>query len=310
MQEDLAKEVKRREAAEHNLATATAGEEALRKQWTALSESHSRLQGEVASLRLEHAQRGMTIQEHRAKLEIAQRTQQELSTAVADKDKLLRDQRADAELDRAVLEKETAALRRLLADKENSLEELQGHIRLADERAATLREQVDRWEQLARSREADARTADSQSESAARESAKALVNAEREAGLLRRLALDALGSVRSLRLQGDKIMTGISTAPSLVKADETTTESQIAVRKTPLSGRLPEIPNGDVSASDLRILLDTLTDIDHGGLEAAVNDKVESLTAATKRWIKEAKAYRERAHRATANSGDKIAFRK
>ncbi|GAA5870633.1 hypothetical protein JCM3774_001708 [Rhodotorula dairenensis] len=307
LQEDLAKEVKRREVAEHDLAAATAGEEALRKQWTALSESHTRLQGELSSLRLEHEQRGTTIEEHRTKLEIAQRTQQELSTAVADKDKLLRDQRADAELDRAVLEEETAALRRLLADKETSLEELQGHIRLADERAVTLREQVDRWEQLARSREADARTAGSQAESAARESAKALVNAEREAGLLRRLVLDALASVRSLRLQGDKIMASIVTAPTLAKPDETTPESQGASR--PLSARLPEIPEGDVSASDLRILLNALTHNDNVGLEAVINDKVESLTAATKRWIKEAKAYRERAHRATASSGDKIAFR-
>lgn len=310
LQQDLEKEVKRREAAERDLAAAAAGEAELRKQWATLSESHTRLQSEVSALRLEHEQRGVTIEELRPRLEVAQRAQQELSSAVADKDKLLRDQRADAELDRAVLEKETDALRRLLADKDTRLEELNERMRLADEGAATLRGQVDRWEQLARSKEVNARAEDSRFESAAREAAKALVNAEKEAALLRRLALDALTSVRSLRLQSERIAANIASTPAPTRADDTHPERQTSLDDRQLSDRLPEIPTGDVSSSDLRLLLDKLTAFYQVGLEAAVNNKVETLTAATKRWIKEAKAYRERAHRAAATSGDKIAFRK
>ncbi|KAG0667117.1 oligomeric, coiled-coil, peripheral membrane protein [Rhodotorula mucilaginosa] len=309
LQQNLEKEVKRREVAERDLATAAAGEAELRKQWATLSEAHTRLQSEVSALRLEHEQRGATIEELRPRLEVAQRAQQELSSAVADKDKLLRDQRADAELDRAVLEKETDALRRLLADKDTRLEELNERIRLADEGAATLREQVERWEQLAHSKEVNARAEDSRSESAAREAAKALVNAEKESALLRRLAIDALNSVRSLRLQGDQIVANIASTAAPPRTDDTLPERQSSVDDRQHSDRLPEIPTGDVSSSDLRLVLEKLNAFDQGGLDAAVNDKVETLTAATKRWIKEAKAYRERAHRAAANSGDKIAFR-
>ena len=310
LQQNLEKEVKRREVAERELAAAAAGEAELRKQWATLSESHTRLQSDVSALRLENEERGATIEELRPKLEVAQRAQQELSSAVADKDKLLRDQRADAELDRAVLEKETDALRRLLAEKDTRLEELNERIRLADEGAATLREQSERWERLARLKEANARAEDSRSESAAREAAKALVNAEKEAALLRQLVIDALNSVRSLRLQGEQIIANIASAPASTKADDALPDRQSSLDDRQHSDRLPKIPTGDVSSSDLRLILDQLNALDQDGVEAAVNDKVETLATATKRWIKEAKAYRERAHRAATTSGDKIAFRK
>ncbi|GAA5982073.1 hypothetical protein JCM10908_004726 [Rhodotorula pacifica] len=309
VQDDLEQEIRRREAAERNLATLAAGEEELRKQWNALSDSHTRLQSDHSSLRIEHQDRGAEIEEHRVKLDAAQRTQQELSGVIAEKDKLLRDQRAEAELDRAVLEKETDALRRLLAGKESSVEELKEQIRLAEEGEATLRDQVTRWEQLARSREADMRAAGTQSESAARDSAKALVEAERETGQLRRLALDALGCVRALRLQYEQILTTLA-APSPGKADDPVAEVKTSSDTSQVASRLPEVPtSSDVSAPDLRVILDALASSDRGELEMAINDKVESLTVSARKWAKEAKAYRERAHRAAATSGDKIAFR-
>ncbi|PRQ76033.1 hypothetical protein AAT19DRAFT_13055 [Rhodotorula toruloides] len=89
----LTAESRRSETLERDLASARAAEGELKKQWTAFDQSHTRLQGELGTLRLELDRARLTIAEQEAKLVAAEESQRELTLAIAEKDRLQRRRR-------------------------------------------------------------------------------------------------------------------------------------------------------------------------------------------------------------------------
>jgi autophagy-related protein 11 len=207
--------------------------------------------------------------------------QQQLYDAIGEKDKLLRDHRSEAELDRAVLERE--------------LEELRGQLGMAQDDVASGRARVKQVESELEDVTLDVSRRDEELQSQRKEADAAW----READGLRRGAMTT--ATRSVRL-----------AKSLHDAQRETIAS--------LSTDMPEgacvsgaLDDPDWAALDLaalEALIDTLSAPLTPGLGEAVKSKIETLTTTVKKWQKECKAYRERAQRATAASFEKIAFRK
>ncbi|BGP15965.1 hypothetical protein JCM10213_004780 [Rhodosporidiobolus nylandii] len=316
---ELLLEGERREASERELATARAAEAELKKQWAALDSSHTRLQAELGTVKLELEQARTTADEHVADLQTARAAQRDLTLAAAEKDKLLRDQRSEAELDRAVLEKDADELRKAVVAKEGEVELAQGRIRTLEEIGDGLREQIARWEKVALAKEEDVGAAKRQVEDARREREKGIVDVQKELVRMAALAREAVTLAGSLRDENNNITEILNTPPPPSSSsskgehlDKTASPSLAAdassapTTHAPVSSAVPPL---DYAAGDLDDLLRELSTYSHDALTDAVKNKVDSLTSVTKKWVKEAKAYRERAHRAASATNDKIAFR-
>lgn len=301
----LAAEARRSETLERDLAGARAAEGELKKQWAALDQSHTSLQGELGTLRLELDRARSTIVEQETKLAAAEASQRELTLAIAEKDRLLRDHRSEAELDRAVLEKEAAEAHKGTLAKEQELEDARRHGRLLEEAINGLKEQIGRWEKVVQAKEDDLVDIRKAVEDVKAEKEKALVDAEKDLRRMTDLARGAVTLAGRLRDENDKI-TAILNTPPPAKADGGSSE----VDKAAVDAFVPAVPALDYVSGDLDDLLAELEKYNHDTLTDAVKNKVDGLTSVTKKWVKEAKAYRERAHRATSGANDKIAFRK
>lgn len=296
-------ESKKREAAERDLASATAAEAELRKQWSALNDSHALMQSEYAALRAEHEQRQTAISEHEANLKAIQQAQQVLTVALAEKDKLLRDHRADAELDRAVLEKEADELRRLLVERDDAVEQATSATRQLRDELTSLRDKSAAVERESLNTAVQASTV----ESALNDARRAAAEAKQERSRLRAIAYEALRELASFWQHNALVSSDVS-GLTVLKTDLSPTTPPAY---TPAAATIPAGP--DAQGLDTEALSTLLTDLsayDHEAFHRAVLEKAEGLAGGVKKWIKEAKAYRERAHRATAASVDKIAFRK
>ncbi|KAJ8295056.1 Autophagy-related protein 11 [Rhodotorula toruloides] len=300
----LTAESRRSETLERDLAGARVAEGELRKQWTALDQSHTRLQGELGTLRLELDRARSTIAEQEAKLVAAEESQRELTLAIAEKDRLLRDHRSEAELDRAVLEKEAAEAQRGTQAKEQELEDARRHGRLLEEAIDGLKEQIGRWEKVAQAKEDDLLDIRKAVEGVKAEKERALVDADKVLRKMTDLARGAITLAGRLRDENNKI-TAILNTPPPAKVDGGSSE----VDKAAVDAHVPAVPALDYASGDLEGLLTELEKYNHDTLTDAVKNKVDSLTSVTKKWVKEAKAYRERAHRAASGANDKIAFR-
>ncbi|BGO93942.1 hypothetical protein NBRC10512_007011 [Rhodotorula toruloides] len=300
----LTAESRRSETLERDLAGARVAEGELRKQWTALDQSHTRLQGELGTLRLGLDRARSTIAEQEAKLVAAEESQRELTLAIAEKDRLLRDHRSEAELDRAVLEKEAAEAQRGTQAKEQELEDARRHGRLLEEAIDGLKEQIGRWEKVAQAKEDDLLDIRKAVEGVKAEKERALVDADKVLRKMTDLARGAITLAGRLRDENNKI-TAILNTPPPAKVDGGSSE----VDKAAVDAHVPAVPALDYASGDLEGLLTELEKYNHDTLTDAVKNKVDSLTSVTKKWVKEAKAYRERAHRAASGANDKIAFR-
>ncbi|BGP24458.1 autophagy-related protein 11 [Rhodotorula toruloides] len=297
-------EFRRSEALERDLASVRAAEDELKKQCTALDQSHTRLQGELGTLRLELDRARATIAEQEAKLLAAEESQRQLTLAIAEKDRLLRDHRSEAELDRAVLEKEAEEAQKGTQAKEQELEDVRRHGRLLEEAIDGLKEQIGRWEKVAQAKEDDLVDIRKAVDDVKAEKERALVDAEKDLRRMTDLARGAVTLAGRLRDENDKI-TAILNTPPPAKADGGSSE----VDKAAVDAFVPAIPALDYASGNLDELLIELEKYNHDTLTDAVKNKVDSLTSVTKKWVKEAKAYRERAHRAASGANDKIAFR-
>ncbi|GAA5997952.1 uncharacterized protein JCM10292_006930, partial [Rhodotorula paludigena] len=307
----LADESDRREAVERELGTARAAEAELKRQWDALDSSHTRVQGELGTLRveLERAQGAHRVAD--GALEAALQAQRDLTLVVAEKDKLLRDQRTEAELDRAVLEKELDGLRSRLAVRDKDIELAQARTRTVEEIAEGLREQVARWEKVALAKDEDVGAVRREIEEAKRAKEKGIVDVQKELVRMTTFAREAVTLAGRLRDENVNI-TQILNTPPPAKPDAAVSEIDKAVQASPPVPQVaatPAVPPLDYASGNLDELLRELKTYTHDPLMDAVKNKVDSLTTITKKWVKEAKTYRERAHRAASAVNDKIAFR-
>lgn len=183
---------------------------------------------------------------------------------------------------------------------------------------------------MAEEKEEKVGTAKKEVEEAKREKEKTVVEVQKELVRVEKIAREAVKLAGRLRDENDKI-TDILNAPpppsttsSTAKPDELdkvaspnlsladTTFASLSARSTATatSTSSSSLPPLDYAAGDLDSLLAQLSTYSHDVLTDAVKNKVDSLTAVTRKWVKEAKAYRERAHRAASATNDKIAFRK
>ncbi|BGP47932.1 oligomeric, coiled-coil, peripheral membrane protein [Rhodotorula kratochvilovae] len=308
-EERLADEADRRDAAEREVGSARAAEAELKKQWSALDLSHTRVQGELGAARVELERVKAALAEQEAEANAARDAQKALALVVAEKDRLLRDQRSEAELDRAVLEKEADELRTRLAAREKDVEQARARTRTLEEIVEGLREQVARWEKVAHAKEEDVDAVKREVEDARREKEKGIVDVQKELIRVTALARDAVTLAGRMRDENNNIAHILNTPPPS-KGEGSTTELDKAVQvPSPTPQAAPVVPPLDYAAGDLDELLRELKAYTHDSLTDAVKNKVDSLTSVTKKWVKEAKAYRERAHRAASGANDKIAFR-
>ncbi|GAA5983219.1 hypothetical protein JCM11641_006854 [Rhodosporidiobolus odoratus] len=320
VQQALSLEMERRERIERDLSTTKAAESELKKQWLALDGSHTRLQGELGTIKMDLVQARMATEEHEAELKTARSAQKDLTLALAEKDRLLRDQQSEAELDRAVLEKTADELRKAVAARDDEVEAAQSEARAQQEMVEGLREQVARWEQVTLAKDEDVEAAKKELEDAKRDREKGIVDVQKEVVKMTGLAREAVTLAGRLRDENNNITEVLNTPPPSKGDPAATTElDKIASPSLVLSTSTSSpsflirtssvVPPLDYAAGDLEDLLAELAEYSHEALTDAVKNKIDSLTAVTKKWVKEAKAYRERANRAASATNDKIAFR-
>lgn len=312
-EDDLRESRTRADDLDRQLGSARAGSDELSRQLDEVESRHTNLSSDHTNLQrnLELAQ--TTIEALESRIRAAEVDQRSLTTAVADRDRLLRDQRGEAELDRAVLEKEANDLRAALGAEEEKIRIGAARGSTLEEIAGGLREQIARWEDVAATRKSELGSAKEEVELARREREEGIVGVQRELVLATRTARAALKIAGDLRDENNKITAVLST-PLPSKSDSSTDNVDKAasanVASTSPQDLSPTSPSLDYAQGDLEELLAEVQKYDRDTLTEAVKAKVESLTSVVKKWSKEAKTYRERAHRAAAGASDKIAFRK
>lgn len=283
-----------------------------------LSRQLVELEGEHATLKSEHgtgqwdlSRARTTVQQLEERVRVGETSIRELGVTVADKERLLRDQRGEAELDRAVLENELADLRRIVDDKAADVVAADERVSTLEDVAKGLREQIARWELISVAKESEVGLAKGEAEEARREREVGIVAVQRELVVATRTARAALKFAGELRDDNNKI-TAVLSAPTPAKSDSSSdnVDKPALASTSPQDVGLVEPPEVDYALGDLEDLLDAVQRYDHDALTEAVKTKIEGLTSMSKKWSKEAKAYRERAHRAASGASDKIAFRK
>ncbi|KAL8292575.1 hypothetical protein RQP46_001187 [Phenoliferia psychrophenolica] len=300
---------------ERQLDLSRSAADELSRQLVEVEGQHSNLQSDHGNLQWELTRARTTIQELEASSEAVEAANRDLSATVADKERLLRDQQGEAELDRAVLEKEMADLRQIVETKEESLVASADRTTALEAVAHDLREQIKLWELVSVTKESEVGVAKGEAEEARREREAATDALRRELVVAEHTARAALQFAGELCDENGKI-TAVLSAPAPTKSDSSSDNPDKILVVASTSPRdvvaisvEPPSPVTDYANGDLEELLADLKKFDHDALTEAVKAKIESLSSMSKKWSKEAKAYRERAHRATSGASDKIAFR-
>lgn len=260
---------------------------------------HSSAAGDLARYRT-------LVEELERAIASSESTQRELIVAIAEKDRSLRDQKGEAELDRAVLERELDKMRAQVGRLQEDARDRSARASTLEDIADGLRSQIARWEKVVDEGRKDLQAARDESERARQEKERTIVAEAKETATAKAIARRAVKTAIKLRTEHEKIITLLNSTTALkpdsvsIDASPVTIESQPPVESTAL----------DVDTADLEELLANVGGYNIDALADAVRTKVDALTLVTKKWIKEAKAYRERAHRAATAASDKIAFRK
>jgi autophagy-related protein 11 len=218
------------------------------------------------------------IKELSALLEASESRQRQLGDTVVEKEKELRDLHAEAELDRAVLERELEELRVQLKTAMEDVSDGRARLKRVELELEGARSEITR-----RGEELDSY----------KKEADAATDAARRGGLS--------DATRALRLAKTLYDSQRETIASL--ATDTP-------EGTSVSGALDDPDWSALDSAELEALLEMLSAPMSPGLGEAVKSKVDSLSTTIKKWQKECKNYRERAQRATAAATEKIAFRK
>jgi len=273
------------------------------------------VEGDLVDVRSELERIEKMVEEKETNLAEAVRQNQQLGERLAEKEKEAKELKSEAELDRAVLEKELEEVRKQIEVKEKDLERNQGRNRTLEEIAEGLREQIGRWETVVQSREEDIELAKRELEDSRRDKEKGIVDVQKELVQAQRQARSAVIIAAKLRDENDSITRALNTPPPPKPDSSTTTELDrvaqppSAVSPPPPAPPAPTVPSLDYASCDIDELLRELEQFSHAPLTEAIRNKMDGMTTLTKKWVKEAKAYRERAHRATSGASDKIAFR-
>jgi len=139
---------------------------------------------------------------------------------------------------------------------------------------------------------------------------KGIVDVHKDLVQAQRQARSAVIIAAKLRDENDNITRALNTPPPPKPDSSATTELDKAVQlPSSTSPPPPTVPSLDYASCDIDELLRELEQVSHVPLTEAIRSKMDGMTTLTKKWVKEAKAYRERAHRATSGANDKIAFR-
>ncbi|KAI5474197.1 hypothetical protein MNV49_003971 [Pseudohyphozyma bogoriensis] len=270
-------------------------------QHTSLRSDHDNAQWELSRIRA-------TVADLEHQVHAAEAAQRDASSAIAEKERLLKEQRTESELDRALLEKEVKDLNRALASKNGEIALTNGRCSTLEDVASGLRDQISRWEVQSAKKENEVGVAKSEAEMARKEREQGIVEVQRELVQTTKVAREALKLAGTLRDDNLKL-TNVLLAPAPTKSDSSSDNPEKTTLSSSVAEPVPDPVALDYAERDLDELLAEVSKYDPDALNEAVKAKVESLTSLTKKWTKEAKAYRERAHRATAGANDKIAFR-
>ncbi|SCV71224.1 BQ2448_2812 [Microbotryum intermedium] len=295
------------------LSAARKNEDDLKERVADLDRRHLNLLSDLEGVRGELDRAKSTIEELENAIKVSETTCRDLTVVVAEKERKLRDQSNEAELDRAVLEKEMQDLRAKIERHQVERERAAARESTLEEVASGLREQVERWTTLASTRETELGQAKGEVDSQRRERERALVEANKELGKVMATARTAIKLAGRMKQETDKVTMLLRAAPQKVESsqenvDATADNTDCAAPAGGEASTVSEFLDYDQARiEDLIVELGKIDDKD--SLTDAVRSKIDALSSATKKWIKEAKAYRERALKAQTVAADKIAFR-
>ncbi|KAK4046782.1 oligomeric, coiled-coil, peripheral membrane protein [Microbotryomycetes sp. JL221] len=265
------------------------------------------LQGEHNSVMGEKSKAQAIVKELQAAIESAQAAQRELSSQLVDKDRQLRDQRGEAELDRAVLEKE-------LADARASFERLHAELNGVKERnyaleniASDLRTELGRRERTIIDTEASLTVAQSNLRDSTFEHDQLIKEARAATFSARTIAREALRLAGTRKTEANRITVILSAAHA--KADASTDRSEAPLQPPAAGTAIASVPEPDYDAAELEVLLEEVREHEAEALTEAVRTKIEQLTSTIRKYIKEARTYRDKAQRSAVAATDKLAFR-
>lgn len=310
------KEAELFEERERAADAARKSEEEAGRRLSEVEERHRALRGEHAARAGELAKAQTMVQELEAAIKVVEASSRELTVVVGEKERLLRDQRGEAELDRAVLEKELEDLRGTIKRREGEVELGAARASTLEEVAEGLRVQIARWEKMAAEKDGLVGSAREEVERARREKEVGIVEVRRELVKVEKIARSALKVAGDFKEQNGQIIAMVIASPMPNKSDsstdhiDSTTDTASHPPAPAPVHAAPSPPILNYEQDDLEELLAEIQQYNADPLADAVKTKVENLTQATKKWIKEAKSYRERAHRSASTASDKIAFRK
>ena len=285
------------------------------EEFTVLSRTHSALEKEMEVMRTrgEKAEESLRLLKSRydnlesanantlanlssttSRLHTTESTLKLVTVSNIEKERKLRDQRIESELDRAGLENELKEVRDVLEKRDAELARTKEGIELGVEATRLLERKVVSLETDLTTKEA-ARTASSKEK-------------VEELRATKKVAREALKVVGELRAENSSIIIALTAKPDPTLAIDAPTTSAPLASSPPAPALTPSPP--DFENGDLADLLQRMRAYERGELTEAVKGKVESLTILTRKWQKECKNYRDRAHRATSGASEKIAFRK
>jgi autophagy-related protein 11 len=327
-QQELLLETERREEVERELSSTRGAEDELHRQWGELNHSYATLQAEMEGVRVELEAVRRAKEEHEQQLEVAKTAREELVKQLAAAQESEREAVGTALVEKKAAEREVEELKKLLASREGEIELHLGRVKTLEEVRDGLREQVTRWETVAAEKDEKLSQAEKEVEEVKREKERAVVEGQKQLRGMEKTAREAVNLAGRMKDENEKITEILNappppsssskaggdldkaTSPSLSLADATFSSLSLFAAPPSASTPPPTLPPLDYSSAPLPDLLAALSAYNHDALTDAVKNKVDSLNAVTRKWVKEAKAYRERAHRAAGSTNDKIAFRK
>ena len=224
------------------------------------------------------------------RLQSAESMVKTLATSNQEKERKFRDQQIESELDRAGLENELRELHGTLEERRAEVDRTKEGIALGFEATKLLERKIDRLEVDLSTRKGEKVALDQE-----------MSGKVEDLRLMRKTAREAMSIAGELRMENLDIINALTAKP-----DPTLTTPSDPPPPAPTLTAAPiDFENGDLDD-----LLMRMRAYEKRSLTEAVKGKVESLTILTRKWQKECKNYRDRAHRATSGASEKIAFRK
>ena len=285
-----------------------------------LTRSNEHLESENAALRSAKADADFDLQqalEHKqtsdSRLQELETRYKEATFAASEKERTLRDYRGEAEMDKAVLEREMGELREALNTRDTQIESKNSTVRSLEDAIGQLKDQLSQAALKAEASEDRARAIMSTLDTREKDDVEKLHTAQEEAANANMMAKKAILAALKMRDQSDVILQAIATAQASRSRTGSGSEGNEQHRSSQPSTPRPATPRlgaAEISKDDFGQLLAKVEAFNLYDLGIKVREHVESLTTLAKRWKSDAKSYRDRAHKAEAAAQDKIAFRK